>query len=178
MVLDWVARRTQIAENPVRLSGTDLWRNATTHSLPIYLRISHMRLLDAVQEAAEERDLASLEAAMASLSADHSTDQIQTLLRAEVLPRLNLKSLLWLWESITSPLQRREALTSMSGKTTAKLCRDGFEFGKDFSYVEDRDGTHHLKLTAEVKNHLERSLSTKALVSLQLLTRHSHVSRT
>lgn len=128
-------------------------------------------------EAAKERDLSSLEAAMNALSADYGMGEVQRLIRSEVLPRLEMKSLLWLWKSITSPLQRREALTGLSNKTASKLCRDGFELGKDFSFTEDSEGMHLMKITSVVKNHLEASLTNKSLVSLQLLTRHGHVSR-
>ena len=137
-----------------------------------------MRLLDAVFDAAKERDLSSLDAAMQSLSSDHSMEEVQSLIRAEVLPRLDIRSLTWLWKAITSPLQRRESLSSMSNKTATKLCRDGFELGKDFSFLEDSEGIHRLKVNADTKHHLESTLTPSALASLQLLTRHTHVSKT
>lgn len=136
-----------------------------------------MRLLDAVKDAATERDVASLSAAMKSLSSDHGMDEVQTLIRSHVLPKLSMTSLLWLWNTITSPLQRHDMLEVLSNKTTYKLLCDGFVIGSDFSYETASDGNRHLILTSKVKHHLENSLTPGALVSLQLLTRHQHVSR-
>ena len=135
-----------------------------------------MRLLQAVHHAAEERDLSSLEAAMNSLSNDYKPDELQNLIRREVLPKLKVKSLLWLWRSITSPLQRRQMLSSLSQQTAMKLMRDGFAIGTDFSFREDSDGGRQMMISSEVKNHLESSLHANSLVTLQLLTRHKHVS--
>jgi len=135
-----------------------------------------MRLLQAVHHAAEERDLSSLEAAMNSLSNDYKPDELQSLIRREVLPKLKVKSLLWLWRSITSPLQRRQMLSSLSQQTAMKLMRDGFAIGTDFSFREDSDGGRQMMISSEVKNHLESSLHANSLVTLQLLTRHKHVS--
>lgn len=136
-----------------------------------------MRLLDAVHDAATERDLVSLSAAMKSLSSDHGSDEAQALIRSEVLPKLSMQSLLWMWNTITSPLQRFEMLEVLSNKTTYKLLCDGFVIGSDFSFETASDGNRHLILNSKVKHHLERTLAPGALVSLQLLTRHQHISR-
>ena len=176
-VLNWYHGAHRVTEIPVRQVTPTYGGTLSTHSVPSSYGSVHLRHLDAVHDAAKERDLASLEAAMQALSTDHGMSEVQNLIRSEVLPRLDMKSLLWLWKSITSPLQRREALTGLSNKTASKLCRDGFELGKDFSFAEDSEGMHLMKITSVVKNHLEASLTNKSLVSLQLLTRHGHVSR-
>lgn len=135
-----------------------------------------MGLLEAVQSAATERDLSSLSVAMRSLSTDYGNEQAQALVRSQILPQLSMKELLWLWFAITSKLNRYEMLSAMSEKTTLKLIRDGFVLGSDFS-LSEKDGDIKLMLNAKAKNHLEATLTSGTLVTLQLLTRHSHLSR-
>ena len=127
-------------------------------------------------EAAEERDLPALVAALDALSTDLSPEQVHSLIRRLVLPRLSIKSLLWMWKTLTSPLDQFRVLEELAGKTACRLSKDGFEIGKDFSF-EGKEGYKRLLISRQVKHHLEEVLSKSSLVSLQLLTRHKHLSR-
>ena len=135
-----------------------------------------MTHLDAVLNAAEERDLALLSSAIQGLTDEAGTEGAQAFLRSKVLPQLTLRSLLWLWRTITSPLEQYQLLGLMSDRTSSRLIKQGFVIGKDFSFAEADDGNRHLMLSAEAKKYLELTLKTDSLVSLQLLTRHKHVS--
>jgi hypothetical protein len=134
-----------------------------------------MSHLDAVLDAARERELSALTEVLDALSAQHGLDEAQRLLRSEVLPQLSLKDLLWLWRSITSPMEQHKILSKMADGTAKRLLGNGFQIGKDFSFAEGSDGNRRLMLSAEAKSYLELTLKTESLVTLALLTRHKHV---
>ena len=135
-----------------------------------------MRHLEAVRSAADQQDLSALSSAMDVLTSGVGLEEATRLIRTDVLPQLSLKGLLWLWQSITSPVEQYKLLALMSERTTKRLIKNGFVFGQDFSFAEACDGNRHLMLNAEAKKYLELTLRADSLVTLQLLTRHKHVA--
>ena len=134
--------------------------------------MSHIK---AVLDAAQQRDLGALSLALDGLTAETGLDRAQATIRSEVLPHLSIKDLLWLWRSITSPIEQYKLLSHMSEGTTRRLVKQGFEFGQDFSFSVANDGNRHLMLSSRAKEYLELTLKTDSLVTLALLTRHKHV---
>jgi hypothetical protein len=135
-----------------------------------------MQHLEAVRSAADQQDLSALSSAMDGLTSGVGLEEATRLIRSDVLPQLSLKGLLWLWQSITSPVEQYKLLSLMSQRTTMRLIKNGFVFGQDFSFAEAHDGNRHLMLSAEAKQYLELTLKADSLVTLQLLTRHKHVA--
>ena len=150
-----------------------VWRGA--HSVPATSAKVPMHHLMAVHDAAMEQDLPALSKALEGLTAVVGLEKAQALLRSEILPQLCLKDLLWLWRSITSPVEQHKILSKMADGTTSRLSKSGFVLGKDFSFSLTDEGDQRLMLSSDAKKYLELTLRTDSLVTLALLTRHKHV---
>jgi hypothetical protein len=168
--------QTATHENPVRQVLGPCEGDWASHFLTTAVRMVPMQHIDAVRSAADQQDLSALSNAMDGLTSGVGLEEATVLIRSDVLPQLSIKGLLWLWQSITSPVEQYKLLSLMSERTTMRLIKNGFVFGQDFSFAEAHDGNRHLMLSAEAKQYLELTLKADSLVTLQLLTRHKHVA--